>query len=289
VRSALSALDVRRARSLREALGYLADGARSGFAYTPLAGGTDLFVYLNAGTLPDTHFLDLWLLIELRGQRAGREGLRLGALETFSRIRRSPVVRRQYPALAAAAAVIGAVQIQNRATLGGNIGNGSPAGDSLPVLLALDARVRLVGPEGLREVPFREFYTGYRASVRRSDELIESVLLPPPERGARQYFRKVGTRQAQSISKVVLASDILTRRGRIAAARVALGSVAPTVVRAPAAEAVLVGEKPTPAVARAAAARLAEDVHPIDDIRSTAAYRRKVAARLLELAVAEAS
>src|SRR5262249_48531751 len=160
----------------------------------PLAGGTDLFVYLNAGTLPDRRFLDLWPLRELRGQRESRARMRLGALETFTRIRQSALIRRRYPALAAAAGVVGGAQIQNRATLAGNMANGSPAGDSLPVLLALDADVRLVCERGAREVPFAEFYTGYRATVRRPDELIESIRLPIPGRGTRQHFRKVGTR-----------------------------------------------------------------------------------------------
>jgi xanthine dehydrogenase small subunit len=287
VRSALSQLEVRRPRNLVEALSWMASGVRQGRPYTPLAGGTDLFVYLNAGVLPETRFLDLWLLEELRGQEEARAGLRIGALETFTRIRESALVRRRYPALAAAASVVGAVQIQNRGTVGGNIANASPAGDSLPALLALDATLQLAGPLGLREVPFCEFYTGYRASVRGADELIAAVLLPPPVRGARQYFRKVGTRQAQSISKVVLASELRVQQGRIASARVALGSVAPTVVRARAAEEVLTGEKPTAAVAKEAARRLAHDIVPIDDVRSTAVYRGRVAARLLELAVAE--
>ncbi|MBI5837472.1 MAG: xanthine dehydrogenase family protein subunit M [Candidatus Eisenbacteria bacterium] len=287
MRSALSKLDVARARNLAEAISWMEMGVRLGRPWTPLAGGTDLFVYLNAGTQPDARFLDLWLLQELRGQRKGREGLRLGALETFTRLRQSPQVRRSYPALAAAASVVGAIQIQNRGTLGGNLANASPAGDSPPVLLALGASVRLAGPRGTRDVPMDGFFTGYRATVREPDELIHSVLLPPPPRGARQFFRKVGTRQAQSISKVVLASEMVLARGRIAGARVALGSVAPTVIRSPGAEEVLTGEKPTPAVAREAARRLAAALRPIDDVRSTAAYRRSVAARLLELAVAE--
>lgn len=286
MRTAISELHVQRPAKLSEALEAMRSAAAHGEPLTPLAGGTDIFVYLNAGALREREFLNLWPLKELRGIRTGREGLRIGALETFTHIRRSPEVRRRYPALAAAAGVIGGWQIQNRGTIAGNIANGSPAGDSLPALLALDARIRLVDSSGFTEVPFEDFYTGYRATVRQPDQLIESVLLPPAP-GLRQHFRKVGTRLAQAISKVVLATAFRMERGRVAHARIALGSVAPTVVRARAAEALLAGQKLTPAVVQAACARLQDEIHPIDDIRSDARHRRELSSRLLALALSE--
>ncbi len=274
---------------MHEALDRLREGREWGNPWTLIAGGTDLYVPLNAGTLPDRRFLDLWRLNELRGQRESGGGLRLGALETFTDLRHSLPVRRRFPALTAAAGVVGGWQIQNRATLGGNIANGSPAGDSLPVLLALDARVRLVSGAGAREVDFQDFHTGYRSNARRSDELLESVWIPYPARGTRQHFRKVGTRLAQAISKVVLATSVRVVRGRVAHVRIALGSVAATVVRIREAEDALMGEKLAGKAITESARRLREVLAPIDDIRSTREYRLEVAGRLLSLALHEAA
>jgi CO/xanthine dehydrogenase FAD-binding subunit len=225
--------------------------------------------------------LDLLRIPELRGIRArsplagGDGGLELGAALTFSEIRRSPPVRQDYPALAAAAAVVGGWQIQNRATLGGNIANASPAGDSLPVLLALDATVVVAGPGGEREIPYADFHLGYRRTALKPGELIARVRLPAPPPGAIQLFRKVGTREAQAISKVVVAMVGWTHDGgRLAGLRLAVGSVAPTPVRLTAVEQALAGQAPGPAAAALAGRRAAAAVEPIDDVRSTADYRR---------------
>ncbi len=192
-------------------------------------------------------------------------------------------MRRRYPALAAAAAEIGAWQIQNRGTLGGNIANASPAGDSLPVLLALEAVVHARSVRGTREVPFTALFRGYRDLALEPDELIVGVSLPPAPARAKQFFRKVGTRRAQSISKVVLAGLLrLGRDGRVDLARVALGSVAPVTLRARGAERVLLGVRPSATAAAAARAALLEDIAPIDDIRSDREYRRRVSGNVLE-------
>ena len=236
---------------------------------TPLAGATDLYVGLNFGTLETTRFLNLWNLDPLR--RIGlRDGvLRIGALATYTSLIRSRLVRRHLPILASAAREVGGMQIQNRGTLGGNVANASPAGDTLPVLAVAEAVVVLQRLDGERRVPFGQFYTGYRASVLRPDELIVGLEVPALE--GRQWFRKVGTRAAQAISKVVMAAVRGPRP------RIALGSVAPTVVRlSRVEEALAAGESIDQAVRR-----LDEDIRPIDDLRSTAAYRRDVAANLL--------
>jgi len=265
MRTALSSLALLQPRSLADALHLL----RAHAPLTPLAGGTDVYVGLNAGTVAERAFLNLWPLDELRGIERRGDALRIGALTTYTDLAGSALVRRRVPMLVAAAREVGAVQIQNRGTLGGNIANGSPAGDTLPVLAAADAMVELRSVDWVRKVPFTEFYTGYRASVRRPDELITAVEIPPVE-GA-QWFRKVGTRAAQSISKVVMAGV------RAARPRIALGSVAPTVVRVPRTEQALADG----ASVAEAAAILQQEISPIDDIRSTAAYRRTVAANLL--------
>jgi CO/xanthine dehydrogenase FAD-binding subunit len=277
MRAALSTLAVIRPRSLDEALAAMAGDDRP----VPLAGGTDLFVGLNAGTLEARRFLDLSPLRALRGIRADARGITLGALATFAEIREHAAIRRRLPSLAAAAAEIGAWGIQHRATIGGNIANASPAGDSLPVLLAHDAVVIARSASGARGIPCATLFTGYRTLALRSDELIEAVRIPFPAPRTRMGFRKVGTRRAQSISKVVFCGALaLDRRGHVATARLAFGSMAPVPLRARASERALEGRDPI-AAAAAAIAALGEHLVPIDDVRSEARYRSLVAGRLL--------
>jgi xanthine dehydrogenase small subunit len=252
-------------RSVKDALNMLRDEG----PLTPLAGCTDLYVALNFGTLKDTRFLNLWGLDALRTIDVRRQVLTIGALATYTDLIRSKHVRKRLPMLAAAAREVGGVQIQNRGTIGGNVANGSPAGDTLPVLAAADAVVVLQSASATRRVPFNEFYTGYRKSVCRADELI--VAFEIPRISGRQWFRKVGTRAAQAISKIVVAGV----GGK--SPRLAFGSVAPTVVRARRTEAVLAGNRSIEEAQRV----LLDELAPIDDIRSTAEYRRRVAANLL--------
>src|SRR3954471_2167524 len=206
-------------RSLTDALKMLRDEG----PLVPMAGCTDLYVSLNFGTLKETRFLDLWRLEKLRAIEIRRGVLAIGALSTYTDLIRSPLVRRRIPMLAAAAREVGGVQIQNRGTIGGNVANASPAGDTLPVLAVAEAVVVLASAAGRRRVPFAAFYTGYRQTVRRPDELV--VAFEIPRLRGRQYFRKVGTRAAQAISKVVIAAC------DGAQPRIAFGSVAPTVIR----------------------------------------------------------
>jgi CO/xanthine dehydrogenase FAD-binding subunit len=248
----------------------------------PLAGGTDLMVQIT-GELgePPRRVLDLWQLDELRGIRLDGEELVLGALTTYTEIRRSPIIAEFVPALSEVAATVGAVQIQNRGTLGGNIANASPAGDTLPMLLALDARITVAGARGERTIASSDFWTGYRRTALAPDELIVQIRVPlVTERQVR--FRKVGTRRAQAISKVVMAlawrPDV---DGTWRNVRLALGSVAERPVRAVATERSLEGVRPDPPTAARAVAALEAEIHPIDDVRSTAAYRRAVAGRVL--------
>ena len=266
MRTPVSSLSLLRPRSLRDALRLLRDEG----PLTPLAGCTDVYVNLNFGTLPAKRFLDLWPLDELRRIRVENGALSIGALATYTEIIRSPLVRRRLPILAAAASEIGGVQIQNRGTLGGNVVNASPAGDTLPVLAVAEATLVLASAAGERRVPFAGFYTGYRKTVLRADELVAAVEIS--RLPGRQWFRKVGTRAAQAISKVVMAAV------RSDSPRVALGSVAPTVVRLPKTEAALASGASIEEARRV----LEAEIHPIDDLRSTAAYRRLVSARMLE-------
>ena len=256
----------------------------------PIAGGTDLMVALT-GELgePPERVVDLWGLDALRGISIDGGAVVLGALTTYTEIRRSALCREHLPGLVEAAATIGAAQIQNRGTIGGNAANASPAGDTLPVMLALDAEFVLGSARGERTVAANEFWPAYRRTALEPDELILRVRVPfAPGREVR--FRKVGTRRAQSISKVVMALAWRdgTGDGAWTSVRLALGSVAPTPIRAAATEAVLEGRQPTPETADLAAETLAGELRPIDDVRSTAEYRRVVAARVLHRLVREA-
>jgi CO/xanthine dehydrogenase FAD-binding subunit len=280
VKTALSQLEVVRPRDLAHALKLLHASLADG-RLVPLAGGTDLYVYLHAGTQAGTRFLDLSTLEPLKTIRAGRGSVRIGALATFDAIARHPACA-AWPMLPQAARVVGAAQIQNRATIGGNIANASPAGDSLPVLLAYDAVVRVASVRGERDIPFAELYTGYRRLAVEPDELIVSVSLPERPEGTIEVLRKVGTRAAQSISKVVFAGVIRRGRGGIVNhARLAWGSVAPTTIRATGAESALMGSLLDPAAVERSLAALDGDIAPIDDIRSDREYRADVARALL--------
>jgi xanthine dehydrogenase small subunit len=272
-------------RTLADAYAVLAEAP-----HRPIAGGTDVMVQLTGeiGPVPD-RMVDLWRLKELRGIALEGDALVLGALTTFTDIRQSPICLEIVPALVDAAATIGAAQIQNRATIGGNAMNASPAGDSLPVLLAADAEFVVGSARGERRIPASAFWVAYRTTAVEPDELLLRVRIPLAEHREIR-FRKVGTRRAQAISKVVMA---LARRepepgGSWSDVRLALGSVADRPIRAAATEAVLEGAEPTQATADRAADTLATELQPIDDVRSTADYRRIVAARVLHRLVREA-
>ena len=220
---------------------------------------------------------------ELHGVVVTSENVTLGALTTYSEIQRHAILAAEFPLLCRAAEETGSVATQNRGTLGGNIANASPAADSPPALLVYDAEIKLVSAAGERWVRYDGFHTGYKKMLLRPDELIARIRLPRTMRGWKQHFRKVGTRKAQAISKICFAAAVQLEGGRaVRDLRLAFGSVAPTVVRAAAAESVLRGGRLSPATIAAAREALARDIAPIDDIRSTARYRLRVAQNILE-------
>ncbi|HTV60063.1 MAG TPA: xanthine dehydrogenase family protein subunit M [Verrucomicrobiae bacterium] len=263
---------------LASALGRM---AREPGAWKPFAGGTDLMVLLEAGKLPHRRFLNIWKIGELRGVETSADRVSLGALATYTEIRRHDVLAREFPLLGRAAAETGSVATQNRGTIGGNIANASPAADSPPALLVYDAEIELVSARGSRRIPYANFHTGYKTMDLAADELIWRVHLPRGRSGWRQYYRKVGTRRAQAISKVCFAAAAKIENGLIAGARIALASVAPAVLRSRAVEQFLLGRRPSPELALSAGAELARELAPIDDMRSTARYRLRVAQNLL--------
>lgn len=266
-------------KSLDEALRWLAQPETRGRL---LAGGTDLMVQWVSGLSPiPDRVISLWGLPELKGIRETPRGIEVGALTTHAELRSSSLIREKLPALAAAAATIGGLQIQNRGTIAGNIANASPAGDLAPALLITDGFVVLVSESGRREVPLTQFYQAYRRVDLQPDELIYSFVLPPKPAGAKEEFRKIGPRAAQAISKVMLAGRATIESGVVQAAALALGSVAPVPIRLSRVEQWLKGRVLDDATLQELPERVGSEVSPIDDIRSTAAYRRWLAGQLV--------
>jgi CO/xanthine dehydrogenase FAD-binding subunit len=266
-------------RKLEEALERMA--SEPGM-WKPFAGGTDLMVLLEAGKLPHRNFLNIWRLPELRNINVTPTHVTLGALTTYLEIRGNDVLAREFPLLNRAAAETGSVATQNRGTIGGNIANASPAADSPPALLVYDAELELVSRHGTRWAPCHGFWTAYKKTGLREEELIRAIRVKRETGNWKQFYRKVGTRRAQAISKVCFAGSVRFEGERVADARIALGSVAPTVLRAVGTERRLRGEKLTREVVNAAREVLEREIAPIDDIRSSARYRLRVAQNLLE-------
>ena len=259
------------ARTLREACDRVAEG------YRPLAGGTDVMVLLSSGKLTHTKWVDISGVEELRQVRADERTFEMGALTTYTGVRRHPLLSRELPMLAQAASETGGIAIQNRGTLGGNIGNASPAADSPPALLAYGAEVVLVSRRGERTVPYATFHTAYKRTVAAPDELVARILVSRGDPGRVHYYRKVGPRRAQAISKVCFAGCADRDGARVRDVKIALGGVAPVPVRALEAEQAIVAGEPFERVSEA----LGRAIAPIDDVRSTSAYRRRVADNLL--------
>jgi len=255
--------------------------ARQPGEWQPIAGGTDVMVLYAAGKLRARKLVSIWNLPELRGVEILPGEIRVGAGSTYTDLRLNDIVAREFPLLSAAAACTGGIANQNRGTLGGNIVNASPAGDSLPALLVYDAALVMVSARGEREVPYSDFHQAYKKHVLAPDELIRAIRLPRNFSAYISYSRKVGARRAQAISKVCVAALAKMRGGMIEDARIALGSVAPVPLRLRDTERLLIGKEPDPELAQAAAKTVVAQIHPIDDIRSTIQYRAAVAANLI--------
>lgn len=252
--------------------------------WTPFAGGTDLMVVLETGRLPDNvKYLSLHRLAELRGIEVADDAVTFGALTTYREVRDHALVAAELSMLVQAAMETGAIAIQNRGTLGGNIVNASPAADTPPALLAYGASLELRSAAGARWVDYADFHKGYKVMDRRPDELVTRIRVPraAASSAARVHFyEKVGTRSYQAISKVCLAGVGRVDGGVVRGVRIGLGAVGPTVVLARATMAALEGQPADAALTDRAFAAMGQDVHPIDDIRSTEAYRRRVAQNL---------
>jgi CO/xanthine dehydrogenase FAD-binding subunit len=250
--------------------------------WTPIAGGTELMVAFSAGRLNALKLVNLWGISDLRFIQMHGESIAIGAGTTFLDLRKDAAIATELPLLAKAAGWIGSIANQSRATLGGNLVNGSPAADSSPALLAYDAEIEIISVRGSRRVAYSEFHTGYKRNVLAPDELLYALHLPRRFAGHRQYLRKVGTRRAMAISKVALGATALLVGDVIREIRLGAASLAPYPARLKQTEAALLGQNLTRETAQAAQIALLGEVKPIDDIRSNAEYRRRVAVNLLD-------
>lgn len=267
------------ARNLDDALTLLPE-------WKPFAGGTDVMVLFEAGKVSQKRFVNIWGVAELKGIDATRDHVTLGALTTYTEVQRHDVLRREFPMLCRAAAETGGIAIQNRGTLGGNIVNASPAADSPPALLAYGAEIELTSRGGSRWIAYDRFHTGYKQMDMRPDELLTRIRLPrdggPDSGSAVHYYRKVGTRKAQAISKICFAGYARRQRGILRDVHIGLGSVAPTVIRSRSAERAITGRSVDAELIETARQAILGDISPIDDIRSTFVYRTRVTANLVE-------
>ncbi len=264
--------------SLAETLALL---AREPGVWKPFAGGTDLMVLLEAGKLPHRNYINIWKLDELRSVEIEPQHITVGALTTYTDLQANEILRAEFPMLCQAASETGGLAIQNRGTLGGNIVNASPAADSPPALLAYDAELELSSAESSRWLPYEGFHTGYKQMQIREDELLTRIRLPRTTQPLKHYYRKVGTRKAQAISKVCFAAVARTNGKRIDELRIALGSIAPVPLRCVRTEDMLRGQEIDQAVIASGKETLAREIAPIDDIRSTKNYRLRISQNLL--------
>ena len=265
-------------QSLDEVLSLLAREPRK---WKPFAGGTDLMVLLEAGKLSHQSYLNLLPLQELRQIEVDETHLTIGALTTYTEVQKNVVLVEEFPMLCQAASETGGLAIQNRGTLGGNIINASPAADSPPALLAYDAQLELSSTSGGRWIPYDGFHTGYKQMGIRDDELLTRIRLPRSKEPFIHYYRKVGTRKAQAISKVCFAGVLRQSRQQIEEVRIAVGSVAPIPLRCSDTEKVLRGQTISDKLVEVAVKEFSREFSPIDDIRSTKNYRKRVAENLL--------
>lgn len=277
MRSYLPRYEMRAPADLGEALDLM--HAEPG-EWKPFAGGTDLMVLLEQGKLAHRRFLSLSHLTKLQGIEVSDSHVTIGTLTTYSKLQRDSVLQSEFPLLCKAASETGSVANQNRGTLGGNIANASPAADSPPALLVYDAELELLSKRGARRIPYARFHTGYKQMNIAPQEIISRIRLPHSSKKWRQYYRKVGTRRAQAISKVCFAGIAEMADGKIHDIRIALGSIAPTVLRCVKTEALLLKSAGSSRI-KDAQEQLAAEMSPVDDFRSNAKYRTRVAQNLL--------
>jgi CO/xanthine dehydrogenase FAD-binding subunit len=260
--------------------------ARYGDRARVLAGGTDVLTALKEGWERPEWIISLGRIPDLATIRYDEhEGLRIGALATVRSVETSPIVRSHYPALATAAGTLASVQIRNLATVAGNLCRAAPSADMAPILVALEAEVRLVGPAGERIVALGSFFIGPGRTVLGRDELLTEIRVPPPSAGAGEAYLKHSPRRAMDLAVVGVAVVVALDGPIYREARIVLGAVAPIPLRARLAEQALIDQEATPALAEQVGQRAAGEAQPISDVRGSAGYRRAMVALLTKRAV----
>lgn len=244
------------------------------------AGGTDLMVLFEAGKLAHKQFLNLAPFAELKKIDVTDQSIRIGALCTYSQIQNHPIIQKEFPLMARSGWVTGAKAIQNRGTIGGNVANASPAADTPPSLLAYGAQIELQSAKASRLLDYSKFHLDYKKMALQPDEIVAGFLLPRNQGWTHQYYRKVGTRAFQSISKVAISVAAKVDQSTVQKFQMGLASVGPTPLRATAVESALVGQKLDAISESNVADIMNQSFHPIADIRSTAGYRKMVLERL---------
>ena len=271
---------------LAGALAALANGA--GGSVLPIAGGTNLIVDIRAKRERPDRMVGLGEVDELLGMEFGPERISIGGRTTVSDLLRAPEIAAAAPSLVDAARLFGGLMVRNTGTVAGNIASGSPAADLVPPLLTLDAELTLASAASTRTLALDDYYLGYKQDARRSDELITRISWPRlPEKSSNTFY-KLARRKGDAITVTGVAVTLAVAAGTCTMARIALGSVAPIVLRAKQAEALLEGQVPTPALIGAAADAAADECSPIDDIRASADYRRHTARALTRRLLAQA-
>lgn len=254
--------------------------AKAGKDVVAIAGGTDLLVRLHDRVAqPWPMLLILENIKQLHKITATKTGIMIGPLTTFSEVENSAILRKYASQLVTAAALAGSVQIRNRATIGGNIANGSPAGDTIPPLYVLGAVIEISSAKGKRSVPIEKFFIGPGKTILKPSELITAI--KTPRRNNHGFFMRLATRKALAISKVSVAGSIFLKKSKVESAKIALGAVAPTVIRATRTEEYLIGKEINKDVIAEAARIIQDEARPIDDIRSIAIYRKEMVGVLL--------
>lgn len=279
MRSFLPEFEIKTPRSFVDALDLL---SREVGVWRLFAGGTDLMVLFEAGKLTHKHFINILPFRELKGIEITDDFVTIGGLTTYTQIQANEILQNEFSMLCHAARETGGIAIQNRGTLAGNIANASPAADSPPALLAYDAEIELISAKGVRWVAYKDFHTGYKQTVMQAEELISKIRLPRTSKDWKTYYRKVGTRKAQAISKVCFAGALKKENGKIKDVKIVYGSVAPVPLRCFETENFLQGKALDANLIQDSRFKIQNEITPIDDIRSTALYRRNVSANLLE-------
>jgi len=271
------------AKDVTDAVALLAE---HGAGAKVLAGGTDLLADLKFAPHHPDIIVDISRLDDLKDIEVADDGLHIGALVTHSEIMRSPVIRDMFPALVEAAYTIGAVQTRNLGTLGGNLVTCVPSMDSGPTLIALEAEVVIAGPGGGRRIQLGELFAGPRKTSLKTGELLTDIIIPKANLNKPAAFEKFGLRKGQALALVNAAAAFFVDNGKFNAPRIALGAVAPSVIRAPKAEVYLEGRKITEAAMAEAGRLAATDAEPINDFRASADYRRDLITVLVKRSLA---